>query len=217
MDNLSALALPLILLVGIVFISVVSATEHRKLDKAWRSFAEENKLQFTPSNGTDSLKVTGTYCGRTLHLVLDKRLSTLPMRPEMEIYTQATVSIANPKSITLTCSYPGALFIVDSFAKQLKYSGPIRTGDQHFDSLYTFKGTPVEIIARLIQSARLRSALLRLKPTLFNSHRVQIKESTLIFERDEIFRSAKQLKQLVDDACDIAGLFEEEFFLLYDG
>ena len=214
MDNLASLTLPCILSVGMAVIILSLITEHRKLNNGWRSFAVEHQLQFTLTHDPETPKVTGVYRGRTLCLAVDKRLPPWPMRQQRKIYTQATVPIINTYHLTLTCAYPGVLFMQDSFAKRLKRPGPIRTGDQRFDALYTFRGEPSKVIAQLAQSANVRSALLQLKPTIFHSPNLRIHEDSLTLEWDELLYNAKQLQKFVDDTCDLAELFEAESAVL---
>jgi len=215
MENVFAIAIPFIVLAAVASIVAITTSEQRRRNDGWRLFALQHHLQFLTDNQLGYPHITGIYRGRTVHMKVEHRIDQWFLRPQAEYYTQVIINANNSRNLTLSCTFPGDLFLADKVTKKFNFPPLIRSADQLFDSLYSFRGTPVEESIKLIQSAKFRTLLIKLKPTLTSAVNLKINGDTLQFERITVLQSPQGLQRLMDDACDIAENIEIEMDLGY--
>lgn len=209
MENVFAIAIPFIVLAAVASIVAITTSEQRRRNDGWRLFSLQHGLQFSTDNQLGYPHITGIYLGRTVHMKVDHRIDQWFLRSPAE-YSQVIVNVNNSRNLTLSCTFPGNLLPADTVIKKFNLPPLIRSADQLFDSLYSFRGTPVEESIKLIQSAKFRTLLIKLKPTLTSAVSLKINGDTLQFERITVLQNPQGLQRLMDDACDIAENIETE-------
>lgn len=210
MENVFAIAIPFIVLAAVASIVAITTSEQRRRNDGWRLFALQYHLQFSTDKQLGYPHITGIYRGRTVYMKVDHRTDQWVLHPQAEYYTQVIINANNSRNLTLSCTFPGNLLLADTVIKKFNLPPLIRSADQLFDSLYSFRGTPVEESIKLIQSAKFRTLLIKLKPTLTSAVSLKINGDTLQFERITVLQNPQGLQRLMDDACDIAENIETE-------
>ena len=210
MISLYELLFLLCVLVIVIFGMVSQLSDERTINANLRLFAEQNHLTFIAGGPRNLPHVTGIYRQRSLSLTAKPNQGR-----GYPAYTELIIKMENAKNISFRGESPGALFIGDLIKKGLNEPISLRSGDQNFDAMYTFSGSPQASIVALLNSKQVRQSVQALQPpppqtTSYANLYFQVDKDVFVIRYSLTFSTSERLKKFIDSVYNLVALVEQE-------